>query len=38
VEEVEVLSFVSGSIPSIWALELLLQLKRVAPEGRREDQ
>ena len=36
--EEDVLSFISGSISSVWALELLLLLKRGAPDGRREDE
>lgn len=33
-----VLSFISSSISSVWALELLLFLRRAAPAGRREDE
>jgi predicted transcriptional regulator len=36
--EDDVVSFVASSISSIWALELLLLLKRTAPAGRREDE
>ena len=38
VDEDEVFSFVASSIPSVWALESLLLLKRVAPKGRRADE
>jgi hypothetical protein len=31
----EVAKFISASIPSVWALESLLLLKRAAPESRR---
>jgi predicted transcriptional regulator len=36
VADIDVLSFVAGSIHSVWALELLILLKRCAPEGRLE--
>lgn len=34
--EDDVVSFIAGSISSVWALELLLLLKRIAPNGRPE--
>ena len=36
--EDEVTSFITSSISSIWALELLFLLKRDAPGGRRENE
>lgn len=36
--EDQVFQFVAASIPSVWALETLLLLKRVAPETRRTDE
>lgn len=31
----DVLSFIESAIPSVWALELLLLLKRITPAGRK---
>lgn len=36
--EDEVASFITASIPSVWALETLLLLKRSAPDTKRVDQ
>jgi hypothetical protein len=38
VTQEEVLFFAESSIPSVWALELLLFGKRIAPAGRRIDE
>jgi biotin operon repressor len=38
VSEDEVISFIASSISSVWALELLLLLKRNAPGGRLENE
>jgi hypothetical protein len=35
VTQEDVLSFAESSIPSVWALELVLFLKRIAPAGRK---
>ena len=36
--EDDVVSFIAGSISSVWALELLILLKRNAPNGRTENE
>ena len=36
--EDDVVSFITASIPSVWALETLLLLKRSAPDRKRVDQ
>jgi len=38
VAEDEISLFLKSSIPTVWALELLLLLKRIAPAGRRLDE
>jgi hypothetical protein len=35
--EDDVVAFIAGSISSVWALELLFLLKRIAPNGRPVD-
>jgi hypothetical protein len=38
VTQEDVLSFIESSLPSIWALEVLLLLKRIAPVGRNAEE
>ena len=38
ISEEELAGFVSGSIPSLWALESMLLLKRAAPQKKRKEE
>jgi hypothetical protein len=38
VTQEDVLAFIESSLPSIWALEVLLLLKRIAPAGRNSEE